>query len=164
MLCFNTFNLAYAIQEPTGKQVAKTTVPARKIELAFVFDGPSDKNKEVLEVFQKTITKSLLPDYNASFPKDLIFTGNWTEASAKTASENALKSRAKMVISLGYMSSTYLDAKKNPNKNSTWNRALSFFSHYMPYFDKKIDYFNVIGLSNCGMGGPFPKPTTLASY
>ena len=38
-----------------------------------------------------------------------------------------------------------------------------FFSHYMPYFDKKIDYFIVIGLSNCGMGGPFPKPTTLAS-
>ena len=38
-----------------------------------------------------------------------------------------------------------------------------FFSHYVPYFDKKIDYFIVIGLSNCGMGGPFPKPTTLAS-
>ena len=89
---------------------------AKTIELAFVFDGPSDKNAEVLQLFQKTITRSLLPDFKAVFPKDLIFTGNWTEAGAKSVSDRALASRARMVISLGYMSSDYYNSKKNKNK------------------------------------------------
>ena len=33
---------------------------AKPIELAFVFDGPSDKNMAVLKTFQTTITRSLL--------------------------------------------------------------------------------------------------------
>ena len=89
---------------------------APTIELAFVFDGPSDKNESVLQVFQKTITRSLLPDYKASFPKDLIFTGDWTEKGAIAVSDKALNSRARMVISLGYMSSDYYSGKKNKNK------------------------------------------------
>ena len=80
---------------------------APTIELAFVFDGPSDKNESVLQVFQKTITRSLLPDYKASFPKDLIFTGDWTEIGAIAVSDKALNSRASLVISLGFMSSVY---------------------------------------------------------
>ena len=89
---------------------------AKPIELAFVFDGPSDKNQQVLEKFQKTIKIQLLPDYIASFPKDLIFTGNWTEAGAKAASDKALASRARMVISLGYFSSNYYADKKDKKK------------------------------------------------
>ena len=89
---------------------------AKTVELAFVFDGPSDKNAEVLATFQKTITRSLLPDFKATFPKDLIFTGDWTEQGSANASEKALKSRAMTVISLGYMSSVYLSEKKNKTK------------------------------------------------
>ena len=89
---------------------------AKPIELAFVFDGPSDKNAEVLQTFQKTITMSLLPDYRAVFPKDLIFSGDWTEKGAQAASDKALASRARMIISLGYMSSTYYADKPNKNK------------------------------------------------
>ena len=89
---------------------------APTIDLAFVFDGPSDKNESVLQVFQKTITRSLLPDYKANFPKDLIFTGDWTEKGAIAVSDKALKSRARMVISLGYMSSDYYSGKKDKNK------------------------------------------------
>ena len=89
---------------------------ARSIEFAFVFDGPSDKNAEVLKTFQKTITMSLLPDYKASFPKDLIFTGDWSKQGAINASNKALASRATMVISLGYFSSDYYSSKKNKNK------------------------------------------------
>ena len=89
---------------------------AKPIELAFVFDGPSDKNQQVLEKFQKTIKLQLLPDYVANFPKDLVFTGNWTEAGAKAASEKALASRARMVISLGYLSSNYYADKKDKKK------------------------------------------------
>ena len=110
----------------TGCALAAQAVPQQKslqaapnditIELSFVFDGPSDKNKAILETFQKTITKSLLPDYKAAFPADLVFTGDWTEASAKAVSEKALKSRATSVISLGYMSSEYLSDRKNKNK------------------------------------------------
>lgn len=94
----------------------KASPNARTLELAFVFDGPSDKNKEVLDVFQKTITKSLLPDYKAVFPNELIFVGDWSEKGAISASDKALASRSKMVISLGYMSSIYLAQKKNKNK------------------------------------------------
>ena len=94
----------------------KPAANAKPIELAFVFDGPSDKNQQVLEKFQKTIKIQLLPDYIASFPKDLIFTGDWTEKGAIAASDKALASRARMVISLGYLSSNYYTDKKNKNK------------------------------------------------
>ena len=108
---------AFAINEVPAKQTSLKAAPnAKTIELAFVFDGPSDKNAEVLQKFQKVITRSLLPDFKASFPKDLVFTGNWTEAGAKSVSDKALASRARMVISLGYMSSDYYQDKKNKNK------------------------------------------------
>lgn len=106
----------FAITEVPGAKPVPLAPNARTIELAFVFDGPSDKNQEVLKVFQSTIEKSLRPDYKAVFPSDLIFTGDWTKASAEAASDKALASRSKMVISLGYMSSMYLADKKNKNK------------------------------------------------
>ena len=89
---------------------------AKPIELAFVFDGPSDKNATVLKTFQQTITMSLLPDYKPVFSQDLIFTGDWTEKGAQQASDKALNSRARMVISLGYMSSAYYTDKKDKKK------------------------------------------------
>ncbi len=115
LLMTNYGGVAYAIQE-TSRVPQKVQVAAKDIELAFVFDGPSDKNEKVLKTFQQTITKSLLPDFNAKFPQDLVFTGDWSEQSAVTASDKALKSRAKMVISLGYMSSMYLAEKQNKGK------------------------------------------------
>lgn len=116
LMFFSYTNIAYAIQDVTAEKILQASPNARSIELAFVFDGPSDKNEEVLKTFQKTITRSLLPDYKAVFPQDLVFTGDWTEQGATTASENALKSRALMVISLGYMSSIYLSEKTQKNK------------------------------------------------
>lgn len=97
-------------------KVTPNTNKGQNIELAFVFDGPSDKNEAVLKTFQKTITRSLAPDYNAVFPSDLVYTGDWTEEGAKKASDKALASRARMVISLGYMSSMYYSGMKNKNK------------------------------------------------
>ncbi len=118
LMIFSNANMAFAIQDiaANAKKALQPAPNARTIELAFVFDGPSDKNAEVLKTFQSVITKSLLPDFKASFPNDLIFTGNWTEESAQQVSDKALNSRAKSVISLGYMSSTYLEEKKNKNK------------------------------------------------
>ena len=117
MVLFSYTGAAYAIQETKGAAAKLQAAPnARTIELAFVFDGPSDKNQSVLKTFQTTITRSLLPDYKASFPAELIFTGDWTEAGAAKVSEKALASRATMVVSLGFMSSTYYTEKKNKNK------------------------------------------------
>ncbi len=115
LFSYTGVNSALAIQVPQQK-VLQAAPNARTIELAFVFDGPSDKNKSVLETFQKTITRSLLPDYKAAFPADMIFTGDWTESGVAKASERALASKATMVISMGYMSSNYYSAKKNKNK------------------------------------------------
>ncbi len=117
VLLFAFSGAGLAITEsPAAKRPLQTAPNAKTVELAFVFDGPSDKNQEVLKVFQQTITKSLLPDYKASFPNDLIFTGDWSDKGAINASEKALSSRAFMVISLGYLSSNYYAEKKNKNK------------------------------------------------
>ncbi len=115
---------AFAIQETPQQQQARLKQAkleqmmknAKPIELAFVFDGPSDKNLEVLKTFQTTITRSLLPDYKPVFSKDLIFSGDWTEKGARAASDKALNSRARMVVSLGYMSSVYYSEKKDKKK------------------------------------------------
>ena len=116
MLLFNAIPAQAIVESNAKKKPAQTTQKANPIELAFVFDGPSEKNEQVLKTFQQTIEKSLLPDFKASFPKDLIFTGNWSEQSAIDASNKALASRAKMFISLGYMSSMHLEGKKNKTK------------------------------------------------
>lgn len=97
-------------------ELSKANPNAKPIELAFVFDGPSDKNEQVLKTFQQVIARSLLPDYKAVFPKDLVYTADWSQQGAKIASDKALASRARMVISLGYMSSVYYSEKKNKNK------------------------------------------------
>ena len=116
-LTFSYTGMAMAINEMPKTQTRLQAAPnAKTIELAFVFDGPSDKNASVLKTFQQTITRSLLPDYKASFPSDLVFTGDWTEKGAIAASNKALASRARMVISLGYMSSSYYVSKPNKNK------------------------------------------------
>ena len=116
LLC--AYSPAFAITGTsiTEARLQQMAVNAKPIDLAFVFDGPSDKNAQVLATFQKVITRSLLPDYKANFPKDLIFTGDWTEKGAIAASDKALASRARMVISLGYMSSVYYAGKTNKKK------------------------------------------------
>ena len=107
---------AFAIQAPQTGAKLQAAPNARSIDFAFVFDGPSDKNVSLLKTFQATITRSLLPDYKASFPAELVFTGDWTENGVKTASDKALASKATMVISMGYMSSNYYTNKQNKNK------------------------------------------------
>jgi len=124
MITFVFSGCALAIQETPMQAQARLKQAkieqmlknAKPVELAFVFDGPSEKNAEVLKTFQQTITMSLLPDYRAVFPKDLIFMGDWTEKGARAASDKALNSRARMVISLGYMSSMYYTDKKDKKK------------------------------------------------
>ena len=103
---------AFAVQE-TGKKPQKPIVynkNARVIKYAFVFDGPSDKNNQVLEQFKSTITRSTAPDYKAAFPSNLVFVGNWTKDSVKKASDKAMASDATMVVSLGYLTSKYYNA------------------------------------------------------
>ena len=106
----------FAIQDTRSVAKLQAAPNARTIDLAFVFDGPSDKNTALLKTFQTTITRSLLPDYKASFPNELIFTGDWTEKGVAAASEKALASKATMVISMGYMSSNYYSTRKSANK------------------------------------------------
>ena len=124
MIAFVFSGCALAVQESPMQTQARLKQAkieqmlknAKPVELAFVFDGPSEKNAEVLKTFQQTITMSLLPDYRAVFPKDLIFMGDWTEKGARIASDKALNSRARMVISLGYLSSNYYTDKKDKKK------------------------------------------------
>ena len=89
---------------------------ARTLVYAFVFDGPSDKNTQVMEQFKKAITVSTAPEYKASFPKENVFVGNWTESGAKKVAAQALNSNATMVVSLGWFVSNALNQTPNRNK------------------------------------------------
>lgn len=113
-------NVTLAIQEKAGAGKAPQSVQlspnAKPIEFAFVFDGPSDKNTQILKTFQKEITKSLAPDFKPVFNEKNIFVGDWTENGVKSASDKALNSSARTVISTGYLSSVYLEKKTNTSK------------------------------------------------
>lgn len=89
---------------------------AQTINYAFVFDGPSAKNGVVLEQFKKNIIKTTAPDYKAGFSTNNVFVGDWSEESAAAASNKALNSNANMIISLGYLSTKYLNEKPNKKK------------------------------------------------
>ena len=107
--------LAVQGAHPNIKQITYAK-NARTLSYAFVFDGPSDRNNEILEQFKKAITVTSAPDFKANFPKSLIFTGDWTTAKAKQMSDKALASSANVVISLGYLSSQYLNSRKDNKK------------------------------------------------
>lgn len=114
----SNLQIAYAIQEVGSTKTQKPVVynkNARAIKYAFVFDGPSDKNTTVLNQFKNVITRTTAPDYKAEFPQELVFVGDWTQDSVKTAADKALNSPATMVVSLGYLSTKYyntIQAKK----------------------------------------------------
>lgn len=117
MCLFNTAPVL-AAQAAQAASVSAANIPAsaKPIDLAFVFDGPSDKNAEVLAKFQKVITRQLLPEYKAQFSKDLVFTGDWTTKGVIAVSDKALASKARMVISLGFISSEYYSNKRDKKK------------------------------------------------
>lgn len=94
--------------------VYKANAPT--INYAFVFDGHSEKNEAVMNQFKKAIVKSTAPDYKAGFSSSHVYVGDWTENGAKIASDKALNSSATMVISLGYLSTEYLNEKENKKK------------------------------------------------
>ena len=110
--------MAFAVQEvkkPASK-TAKANVSKPKLEIAFVFDSNAEKTNELVKQYKPIITKSLARDYKAVFSDDLIFKGNWTEASAIAAAKKALQSRARMIVCFGYWSGEYLK-KANKTKN-----------------------------------------------
>ncbi len=117
------FNSTLAFAQTVLGSVSEKDIKALKyvpnapvMTYAFVFDGPSDKNEVVLGHFQKAITKLTAPDFKPSFSKSNVFVGNWTEAGAKIASNKALNSNAKVIISLGYLSTKYLNTLTNKKK------------------------------------------------
>lgn len=118
LLFFSSLGPVCAIQEsgftPQKKIVYKPN--CRTIKYAFIFDGPSDKNEEVLKQFQQVITQSTAPDYKAEFPKNLVFVGDWTRNSVHELSEKATASDATVIISLGYLSTMHYTHTRNRNK------------------------------------------------
>ncbi len=117
MLLYTYSGGAYAIQASMSQ--VKPPVSAEKkhnISFAFVFDGPSDHNAKVLKQFQKSISKSVANDYNAVFPENLVYVGDWSEAGIKKVSNQSLNSNAVVVISLGYLSTQYFSSMKDKPK------------------------------------------------
>ena len=98
---------ANSAKKATVSKSVKTTA-----RIAFVIDGPSPANDYFLENFKKSITASVSKDYNAVYPKELVYTADWTEAGAKKICDKALHSNATIVVALGYLTSKYI-AKVN---------------------------------------------------
>ncbi len=103
-----------AVSTATKKIIYKNNAP--NMQYAFILDGPSDKNAEVLKYFKEAIVKSTAPDFRAIFSEKLIFTGDWTEKGIRDICNKALSSEAAIVISLGYRSSEYLNTLNNKKK------------------------------------------------
>lgn len=117
----NTSGLTFAAPLVLGSATTSAQKPvynknARTISYAFVFDGPSEKNAVVMKQFERAITLTTAPDYKASFSPSNVFVGNWSSHGAKEASDKALNSNATMVISLGYLSTSYINSKHDKNK------------------------------------------------
>ena len=112
LIAFMNTGEVFAIQEAGTKQQKPIVYNknARSIKYAFVFDGPSDKNNQVLNMFKTTITRTTAPDYKAEFPSNLVFVGNWTKDGVKKVSDKAINSDATMVVSLGYLSTKYYNS------------------------------------------------------
>lgn len=118
LLCLNA-NLAFAEPQTLAGAASKQVTynpNARTMTYAFIFDGPSDKNEAMLGQFQKAITQSTAPDYKASFPKEYVYTGDWSAEGVKSAVNKAMNSDALMVISLGYLSTKYLNEMPDKKK------------------------------------------------
>lgn len=111
---------ASAIQEVTGAQktaaARKVNPNAPKVNISFVFDGPSNANSYFLEKFKKSVTASMEDDYVAVYPANMVYTADWTEAGAKKTCDAALRSKADIVVALGYLSSKYMTGVKNKKK------------------------------------------------
>lgn len=120
LLLHNTTGMALAAPVILGATTTAAKIEYKKgaptISYAFVFDGPSSKNEKIMKQFQETITRTTVPDYKSSFSPSNVFVGDWSEHGARAASEKALNSGALMVISLGYLSSDYLQNKTNKKK------------------------------------------------
>ncbi|MBP7212436.1 TolC family protein, partial [bacterium] len=120
MFNFSGITMAVPVVASGVQKVAKAPIVykknARTIKYAFVFDGPSEKNEEVLKKFKQSIIETTAPDYKAGFSQKNVYTGNWTTKSVQDASERAMNSDATMVVSLGYLSTKYYNSKHDKPK------------------------------------------------
>lgn len=94
----------------------KYSPKASNISYAFIFDGPSEKNNEVLAQFQRAITITTAPDFKPVFDKNHVYVGDWSEKSVNALCEKALNSSAQVVVSLGYLSTKYYNSQKDRRK------------------------------------------------
>ncbi len=114
--------LAYAAPTALGGlsdkdvKAVKYNKDSVSINYAFVFDGPSEKNNEVMENFKKHIILTNAPDFKPVFSEKNVFVGDWTKQSVENVSNKALNSNARIVISLGYLSTKYYNSLQNKKK------------------------------------------------
>lgn len=118
LMVFSSIAPVFAIQEVNGTPIKKLAYKpnARTIKYAFIFDGPSDKNAQVLKEFQEVITRQTAPDYKAEFPANLVYVGDWTRDSVHKLSLKASESDATVIISMGYLSTMHYNHTKNNTK------------------------------------------------
>lgn len=107
---------ASAITNAPAKKSKSATAVKTTARIGFIFDGPSPANDYFLEQFKKSISASVAQDYNAVYPKELVYTADWTEAGAKKASDKMLASNADIVVALGYLTSQYINKVNKKGK------------------------------------------------
>lgn len=116
LFLFNTGMPAMAAAASNAKKATVAKSAKTTARIAFVIDGPSPANDYFLENFKKSITASVAKDYNAVYPKELVYTADWTEAGAKKICDKALNSNATIVVALGYLTSKYIGKVNNKGK------------------------------------------------
>lgn len=97
------------VQNASAKKQITYVKNAPEIKYAFIFDGPSEKNNQVLEYFKNAIVKSTAPDFKAVFPENLLFVSDWTEDGINKTVKKAMASNASVIVSMGFVSSECLE-------------------------------------------------------
>jgi len=77
--------------------------------IGIVFDGPSERNKQVLSFFEEEITDVAKIEFDVRFPTNKILDANWTYSGVKAAVDQLLYDPGvDMVLALGVIGSSYV--------------------------------------------------------
>ena len=96
------------------------TAAARpRVDVGFVFDGPSENNTRDLALFKEEMSRLLDPDYDVRYPDTAVRTGTYDAASVARELDSLLNDRTiDVVITMGILSSIDLTRRDRITKPS----------------------------------------------
>ena len=88
-----------------------------EVRFGVVWDGPSERNQQLLQIFREEISLLLDTEYSALFPADKQLVADWTAAGVRRSLDQLLgDSGVDMVLTLGILTSAEAGRRNSLNK------------------------------------------------